>query len=65
MTKTTTLRYRPQFDEWSVKLKIMYARNSISPEQIVNLFNVAGFAVGIGERRPGKSGDSFGMFKVK
>lgn len=33
-------------------------------EQIVNLFNVAGFACGVGEWRPSKDG-SFGTFHVE
>jgi hypothetical protein len=65
INKTCDLRYRPYFDEWSVELRISYTKNAISPEQLVNLFNVAGFHIGIGERRPGKCGDSFGMFSVE
>ena len=43
----------------------MYNENVLSMEQIVNLFNIAGFGAGVGEWRPGsKSGGSFGMFHV-
>lgn len=59
----TDLRYRPQFDSWSVKLNITYNASVITPAQIANLFNGAGFGVGIGEWRPERSG-SFGMFHV-
>jgi hypothetical protein len=38
-------------------------RNVLSPEQIVNLFNTAGFAIGVGEWRPQRDG-SYGMFHV-
>lgn len=58
-----SLRYRPGFTEWSAKVRISYNASVISPEQIGNLFNLAGFAVGIGEWRPEKGG-AFGRFRV-
>ena len=42
---------------------IRYNSGAISAEQIVSLFNVAGFACGVGEWRPSKDG-SFGTFHV-
>ena len=60
---TLDLRYRPEFQEWSVALRIRYNAAAISPEQIVNLYNVAGFAVGIAEWRPERDGSN-GMFEV-
>lgn len=60
----TTVRYRPEFTKWRVKLRIRYNSSSISPSEIVNLFNLAGFHVGVGERRPGKEGAEFGQFEV-
>ena len=57
------IRYRPEFKEWRVKLPIRYNADAISLEQIVNLFNMAGFGVGVGEWRPEKDG-LFGMFRV-
>ena len=59
------LRYRAGFTTWSCELAIRYNENVITVEQIANLFNTAGFAIGVGEMRPQKSGDSFGMFHVK
>lgn len=62
---TTDLRYRPQYDKWSVIITVRYDRDTLSAEQIVNLLNRAGFSIGVGEKRPQqKSGDSFGMFTV-
>lgn len=61
---TTDLRYRPEYRNWSTELTIRYNANVLSPEQIANLFNTAGFAVGIGEWRPARDG-SFGMFHVE
>jgi hypothetical protein len=57
------LRYRGEFKQWSCTLTIRHNADVLSAEQIVNLFNHAGFAVGVGEWRPQKDG-SFGMFHV-
>lgn len=57
------IRYRGEFPEWSVEVPIRYNAQVLSPEQIANLFNVAGFAVGIGEWRPERNG-SYGLFHV-
>lgn len=57
------IRYRGEFREWSVELAVRYNANVLSAEQIINLFNTAGFAIGVGEWRPEKNG-SFGMFHV-
>lgn len=58
------LRYRPEFKDWSCEFLIQYDATAISTEQIVNLFAVAGFSVGLHEWRPQKDG-SHGMFVVK
>jgi hypothetical protein len=58
------LRYRPEFRNWSATLKISYNAGIISPEIIANLFQLAGFSVGVGEWRPEKDGDA-GRFTVK
>lgn len=60
----TSLAYRPEFKEWSMKLRIRYLASSIHPAQIIHLLNVAGFAVGLGENRAEKSGDTWGQFEV-
>jgi hypothetical protein len=60
---TADIRYRGQFEHWSVKLPIRFNASVISAEQIVHLFDVAGFAIGVGEWRPQRDG-SFGMFHV-
>jgi hypothetical protein len=63
---STDFRYRPQFNNWKTKLTIKYNSNVISDEQIINLFNVAGFGVGIGEMRPTAAGGfNYGCFHVK
>lgn len=57
------LRYRPEFTTWRVTLTVTYNANVVSPEQIVNLFETAGFAVGVGEHRPERNGQ-WGRFHV-
>lgn len=61
---TADIRYRGEFKTWSSQFTVRYNCNVLSPEQILNLFNTAGFAVGVGEWRPQKDG-SFGMFHVE
>jgi hypothetical protein len=60
---TADIRYRGEFKNWSTTFTIRYNASVLSAEQIVNLFNAAGFGVGIGEWRPQKSG-SYGRFHV-
>lgn len=60
---TADLRYRGEFADWAAKLLVRFNANVLSEEQILNILNVAGFAVGIGEWRPEKDG-SHGMFHV-
>ena len=61
---TTDIRYRAEFPAWSTTLKIRFNANVMRAEQIVNLFNTAGFAIGVGEWRPQKDG-IYGMFHVE
>lgn len=60
---TADLRYRGEFKEWSVTLPIRYNSAVFSIEQIINLFNLGGFACGVGEWRPERGG-SYGMYHV-
>lgn len=60
---TADLRYRPEFRQWRVTLRIRYNADAVSLDQIVNIFNLAGFGVGVGEWRPERDGQ-FGMFHV-
>jgi hypothetical protein len=57
------LRFRPQFQGWSVELWIKYNRQQITSQQIANLLNLAGFHIGVGDWRPQRSG-SYGQFEV-
>lgn len=60
---TADIRYRGQFDPWWTVLTLDYNHNVFSAEQIMNMLNTAGFAVGVGEWRPEKDG-SYGRFHV-
>ena len=57
------IRFRAEFPEWSVKLSIKYDMKCITPAQLANLFNQAGFSVGLGDWRPERDG-SYGCFSV-
>ena len=61
---TADLRYRAEFKTWWTELTIQHNANVISAEQTVNVFNVGGFANGIGDWRPAKDG-TFGTFHVE
>lgn len=60
---TADLRYRGEFSPWSVELVVKFNAGLMSAEQVVNLFETAGFAVGIGEWRPERDGSN-GRFHV-
>jgi hypothetical protein len=57
------IRFRGEFKEWLMKFLVHYNTGILSAEQVVNLFNLAGFGVGLGEWRPEKNG-SYGRFHV-
>lgn len=57
------VRYRGEFKKWRTRLDIQFNANAMSAEQIISLFNIGGFGVGIGEWRPAKDG-SYGRYHV-
>jgi hypothetical protein len=59
----TDIRYRAQYWPWAVELDVSYNPAALSAEQVLNLFNVAGFACGVGEWRPERDGQN-GQFRV-
>lgn len=61
--QTADIRYRGEFRDWSAKPMISFNANMISAEQIANLFQIAGFSVGVGEWRPERNGQ-FGRFEI-
>lgn len=60
---TADLRYRGEFWPWHAKVLVRFNANVLSPAQILNLFNTAGFACGVGEWRSERDGQN-GMFHV-
>jgi len=60
---TADVRHRAQFETWGTALPITINVGLLSVEQLVNLFNAAGFGIGVGEWRPQRDGQ-FGRFKV-
>lgn len=61
---TASLAYRPMFENWRMKVPVVYNSNMITKEQVLNLFQHAGFSVGIGDWRPEKNG-VFGQFTIQ
>jgi hypothetical protein len=59
----TDIRYRAQYWPWAVILQVAYNPTALSAEQVLNLFNVAGFACGVGEWRPERDGQN-GQFRI-
>jgi len=60
---TADIRYRGEFKNWFTTIAVKYNANVMSAEQILNLMQTAGFAVGVGEWRPERDGQ-FGRFHV-
>lgn len=60
----TDVRFRPQFNDWSMTFTIEYNENgAYSLEQIINFINLGGFSCGLGEMRVEKGGN-FGSYIV-
>lgn len=64
ITKTASHIYRARFDQWELSVDVKYMKNAISIEQILFLFEIAGFSIGLHEYRPERDG-TFGTFSVK
>lgn len=57
------LRYRPQYDTWSLIVTFEIDSSLLTIENLLNLITRAGFGVGLLEGRPEKGRD-FGRFKL-
>jgi len=55
MKRTRDIRFRPEFDEWSVRLLVQYSDTLLQPQSVADLLQRAG-DVGICEWRPDKNG---------
>ena len=60
---STDLRYRPEFRNWSMIIRMEFDSMSLTQNTILNLVQLAGFGVGLGEWRPEKGGE-YGRFQV-
>ena len=63
--RTPMVRFRPYFDPWETTIIVEHNRDLITEEQVVNLFQTAGFSVGVMEGRPEKAALGWGRWKVK
>lgn len=63
MNKTATLAYRPEYHDWSVQVPIRFLENIVSASEVVNLLNLAGMCIGLGDWRIEKKG-VHGAFEV-
>lgn len=63
-SRTTDLRYRPMLRQWEIDVPIRYCSDLISAEKVVNLLQIAGETIGIGDWRIEKNG-KYGEFEVK
>lgn len=63
ISRSADVRYRPEWGWWSCWVTVKYNARSISVKQLIHLFNLAGFGVGVGEWRPEKDG-MHGLFHV-
>lgn len=59
----TSLAYRPEYDPWTIQARVRYNRSAITQEQVLNLFQICGFAIGLGEWRPENNGP-YGRFRL-
>jgi len=64
MNKVPGLAYRPRFDKWEVQVVVEYDEGSISASSILNLYQHAGFKIGLCDYRPEKGGP-FGQFTIR
>lgn len=62
-TGVADLRYRAEYNPWSVDLKIQFNANSLSLQQVLNLVRLSGLSVGLCEWRPEKNGQ-YGRFDI-
>lgn len=62
--KTSSIAYRPEFWPWEMDLPLVFNANLLTDAKVLNLVQLAGFSIGIGDWRPEKNG-TFGQFSIK
>lgn len=63
-TGVSSIAYRPMFNPWEMEIPVVFNSALIGEAQILNLFQIAGFSVGLGCWRPESNG-VFGQFTIK
>ena len=64
MSKVADIRYRGEFRDWEIPLKMRINKNGkYTVEQLLNCVVLGGFVTGIGEWRPERDGQ-YGMFEL-
>jgi hypothetical protein len=58
--RSRTMRTRPRFPEWKAVVEAEFLTGLLEIDEVLDLFAVAGFRIGIGDWRP-----KFGRFSVK
>jgi hypothetical protein len=59
----TDLRYRPMFDNWSLRVTVELDKSLITVDDLLKIVTRAGFSVGLLEWRPERDGD-YGRFEI-
>jgi hypothetical protein len=62
--KTSSIAYRPEFWPWQIDVPVVFNATLLTEAKVLNLFQLAGFSIGIGDWRPEKNG-TFGQFSIK
>lgn len=60
---TADIRHRAEFETWGAILTVQLNANAMSAEQVIQLFQLGGFGVGIGDWRAEKDGVA-GRFRI-
>lgn len=64
-TGSPILSYVNQFKGWKATFTLRYIENYYSTEQLINFIKYAGFGIGIGSGRAGKSGSNYGTYHIE
>lgn len=59
--KNRVLRARPRYEAWACDVALDYDEEAVTPDVLVEMLNIAGTSIGVGDYRPEKGG-WFGRF---
>lgn len=63
INRPTSVAYRPYFEPWSMVVPVQFNPDWVAKEQLINLFRIGGFSIGLGDWRVEKKG-TFGQFAI-